>query len=122
LAKRILLVDDSDDLRSFLIIMLQSYGYETIEAITGKEALEKAISEKPDLILMDIGLPDITGVDAAKTIKENPITANIPIIAYTAFPSRKWKQATLNAGIVKCLEKPFSLEILKETIEKFILS
>jgi len=122
LAKRILLVDDSDDLRSFLIIMLQSYGYETIEAVTGKEAVEKAISGTPDLILMDISLPDITGVDAAKTIKENPITANIPIIAYTAFPSRKWKQAALNAGIVKYLEKPVSVDILKETIEKFILS
>lgn len=119
---KVLLVDDSDDLRSILIILLKFYRYETIEAVTGKEAVEKAISGTPDLILMDICLPDITGVDVAKTIKQNPITANIPIIAYTALPSRIWKQAALNAGIVKYLEKPISVEILKQTIEKFILS
>jgi PleD family two-component response regulator len=83
MAKRILVVEDVDDSRSILVMILQRFcGYETIEA-TGTEAVEKALSEKPDLILMDLGLPDITGVDAAKALKGNLSTAHIPIVAHT---------------------------------------
>ena len=70
MAKRILVVEDVEDSRAILVLILQRYcGYETIEAVTGMEAIEKAIAEKPDLIVMDLGLPDITGVDAAKHSK-----------------------------------------------------
>jgi two-component system, OmpR family, alkaline phosphatase synthesis response regulator PhoP len=75
-AGRILVVDDSDDMRSFLVLLLErSGGYETLEAATGEEAVEKAISRRPDLILMDIRLPDISGVDATEAIKNNPSAA-----------------------------------------------
>ena len=122
MANRILVVEDNDDSRSMFVIILQRfYGYETIEAATGSEAVEKAIAEKPDLILMDLGLPDISGVDAAKAVKKNPTTEHIPIIAYTAWPSRIWKTKALNAGMVDYLEKPVHMELIKETIEKFIL-
>ena len=81
MAKRILVVEDVEDSRSILVMILQRFcGYETIE---GTEAVEKALSEKPDLILMDLGLPDITGVDAAKALKGNLSTAHIPIVAHT---------------------------------------
>ncbi len=67
--KRILVVDDSDDSRSILgVILHRSWGYETIEAATGTEAVKKALSEKPDLIIMDLGLPGISGVDANRKI------------------------------------------------------
>ena len=65
-ARRILVVDDNDDVRYILVVLLErSGGYETLEAVTGQEAVEKAISGRPDLILMDIRLPDISGVDEA---------------------------------------------------------
>ena len=80
--KRILIVDDSHESRSILgVILHRSWGYETIEATTGTEAVKKAIAEKPDLIIMDLGLPGISGVDATKAIKDNSTTAHIPIIA-----------------------------------------
>ena len=120
-AARILVVDDSDDVRSFLVLLLErSGGYETLEAGTGVEAVEKAISEKPDLILMDIRLPDISGFDATEAIKNNPGAAQIPIVAFSALFSVEWKQKALKAGMVAYLQKPIKLQLLMETIQKFI--
>ena len=120
-AARILVVDDSDDVRSFLVLLLErSGGYETLEAGTGVEAVEKAISEKPDLILMDIKLPDISGFDATEAIKSNPGAAQIPIVAFSALFSVEWKQKALKAGMAAYLQKPIKLQLLMETIQKFI--
>jgi CheY-like chemotaxis protein len=120
-AGRILVVDDSDDVRSFLVLLLErSGGYETLEAATGEEAVEKAISQRPDLILMDIRLPGISGVGATEAIKNNPSAAQIPIIAFSALLSVEWKQQALKAGMVAYLQKPVTLKILMETIQKLI--
>jgi CheY-like chemotaxis protein len=120
-AGTVLVVDDSDDVRSFLVLLLErSGGYETLEAATGEEAVEKAISRRPDLILMDIRLPGISGVDATEAIKNNPSAAQIPIIAFSALLSVEWKQQALKAGMVAYLQKPVTLKILMETIQKFI--
>ena len=120
-AGRVLVVDDSDDVRSFLVLLLErSGGYETLEAATGEEAVEKAISRRPDLILMDIRLPGISGVAATEAIKNNPSAAQIPIIAFSALLSVEWKQKALKAGMVAYLQKPVALKILMETIQKFI--
>jgi CheY-like chemotaxis protein len=119
-AGRILVVDDSGDVRSFLTRFLERSGYETLEASTGEDAVEKAISEKPDLILMDIRLPDINGFDATEVIKNNPIAAQIPIIAFSALLSVEWKQKALKVGMVAYLQKPTNLLLLLETIQKFI--
>jgi two-component system, cell cycle response regulator DivK len=121
MTKRILVVEDRDDSRTILVTMLSRLcGYETIAAANGTEAIEKAISEKPDLILMDLDLPDISGIDAARAVKGNPNTAHIPIIAQTAWNSRQWKTKVLKIGMVDYLEKPVSIELIKATIEKFI--
>ena len=121
MTKRILVVEDRDDSRTILVTILQRFcGYETIEAANGKEAIEKAVAEKPDLILMDLDLPEISGIDAARAVKENPETAHIPIIAQTAWSSRQWKSKVLQVGMVDYLEKPVSLELIKATIERFI--
>ncbi|HEX4988317.1 MAG TPA: response regulator [Candidatus Binatia bacterium] len=122
MSNRILVVEDRDDLRTILVSILRRFcGYETIEAANGAEAIEKAVAEKPDLILMDLDLPDISGIDAAKAVKENPNTAHIPIVAQTAWSSRQWKGKVLKIGMVDYLEKPVSMELMKATIEKFIL-
>jgi two-component system, cell cycle response regulator DivK len=120
---RILVVDDNNDVRHILLVLLErSGGYETLEAATGQEAVEKAISGRPDLILMDIRLPDISGVDATKAIKNNPRTEQIPIVAYSALPLVGWKQQAFQAGMVAYLQKPVNLKLLMETIQEFIPS
>ena len=119
--KRILIVDDSHESRSILDVMLHRvWGYETIEATTGTEAVKKAITEQPDLIIMDLGLPGISGVDATKAIKDNSATAHIPIIAHTVWPADSCKEQALNAGMVDYLEKPVPMALMKTTIEKFV--
>jgi CheY-like chemotaxis protein len=121
MANRILIVEDVEDSRAILVVILQRYcGYETIEAATGTEAIQKALSEKPDLIVMDLGLPDLDGVDAAKALKANPTTAHVPIIAHTAWSPAKWRETALSAGMVEYLEKPVPKELMKETIERYI--
>jgi two-component system, cell cycle response regulator DivK len=122
MSNRILVVEDRDDLRTILVAILKRFcGYEAIEAVNGAEAIKKAIFEKPDLILMDLDLPDISGIDAAKAVKENPNTAHIPIVAQSAWSSRQWKGKVLRIGMVDYLEKPVSMELMKATIERFIL-
>lgn len=122
MSKRILVVEDRDDLRTILVAILKRFcGYETIEAANGAEAIKKAEFEKPDLILMDLDLPDISGIDAAKAVKDNPNTAHIPIVAQSAWRSRQWKGKVLRMGMVDYLEKPVSMELMKATIERFIL-
>src|SRR5688572_14878161 len=86
MAKKILVVENDEDSQAILSINLQRFcGYETIEAGTGTETIQKAVVEGTDLIVMDLGLPDITGVEVAKALKENPNTAQIPIMARTAW-------------------------------------
>jgi two-component system cell cycle response regulator DivK len=119
---KVLVVDDYDDVRSFLVLLLQRHGgYDILEAATGVEAVEKAISARPDLIVIDISLPDISGIGVTTALKNNPSTAQIPIIIYSALPLLGWKEQALKAGAVAFLDKPVSLKLLMETIEKFIL-
>ena len=121
MAKRILIVEDNVDSRFILDVILRSIGYETIEAASGTQGVEKALIGSPDLILMDLGLPGMSGIDAARVIKNNPIVARIPIIAHSAWSPSQWKEEALKAGMVEYLEKPTSRELMKATIEKFLL-
>jgi two-component system, cell cycle response regulator DivK len=121
MAKRILIVEDYDASRSMLASFLQSIGYETIEATTGIQGLKKARSEKPHLVLMDLALPGITGIDAARALKEQATTADIPVIGYSALSSRYVRKQAFGAGMVEYLAKPVSLDLIKKTIERYIL-
>ena len=118
--KRILLVEDNKDSRSILVTMLRRFAYDTIEAANGIESIEKALAEKPDLVIMDLDLPGVSGIDAARVIKEAPSTAHIPIIAYTAWPPQTLKKQALSVGMVDYLQKPVSWEVIKATIEKYL--
>jgi two-component system cell cycle response regulator DivK len=119
MAKRILVVEDGVDLRTVVVAVLkQVCGYETVEAANGKEAVEMAVSEKPDLILMDVDLPDISGIDADRAVKSNPRTAHIPIIAQTGWASKQWKTVERRAWWL--IFKPVSVDLIISTIEEYI--
>lgn len=119
--KKILIVEDHKDSRDVLVVLLRYSGYQITEAGTGLQALEKARSEKPDLIVMDLQLPGMMGIEAAKILKEDQSTAHIPIIAYTALLNENLKEEALKVGMESFLEKPASMELLKQTIQKYIL-
>ena len=115
--KKILIVDDDLDMLNLYQAVLREV-FETIPATNGKEAVELAVAEVPDLILMDIMMPEMDGLQAAQLIRENPKTRSIPIIAVTALRSRKDKEKCLQSGCDDYIPKPFTFSLLFSHIEK----
>ncbi len=122
MAKTVLIVDDNDHLRDILASILRFSGYETVEAGTGGEAIRQALGAKPSLILLDLDLPDIRGLDVAKKMKATKAIAHIPIVACSASSGREWRDEALRAGMVEYLQKPIHFSAMKEIIDKFILT
>jgi len=102
----ILIVDDEQSIRRFLRVSLESQKYTIIEASTGQEALSKVVSEKPDIVVLDLGLPDMDGVEVARLIRQWTQT---PIIILSVRNSEKDKIAALDAGADDYLSKPFGV-------------
>ena len=122
MAKRILIVDDNEHLRQILSSILRFSGYEISEAGTGTQAIEKAVSAKPNLILLDLNLPDMTGADVSKAICKDQRTAGIPIVGCSAYLGLEWRKVALRAGMVDYLEKPISVAAIEAVVEQLILS
>ena len=102
--ERVLIVDDEQSISLFLNLTLTSQGYETIEAASGKEALTKAAAQKPDIMILDLGLPDIDGTEVTRLLRE---WTQIPIIILSVRGSEKDKIAALDLGADDYLTKPF---------------
>jgi two-component system, OmpR family, KDP operon response regulator KdpE len=101
----ILIVDDEEAIRQFLSVTIESQGYEVMEAASGKEALAMVSSQHPDLIILDLVLPDIDGVEITRRLRR---WTQIPIIILSVKGSEKDKIAALDAGVDDYLTKPFS--------------
>ncbi len=102
---RILVVDDEKAIRRFLKASLSSYGYNVFESATGKEALERSVSSHPDAIILDLGLPDIDGIEVTREIRKR---SKMPIIILSVREEAMDKVAALDAGADDYLTKPFS--------------
>jgi two-component system, cell cycle response regulator DivK len=99
-------------------LFVTQIGYHPIKARNSKEALTLAEAEEPDLIFMDMGLPDADGAETTAILKQNPKTSHIPVVALTAWMSVLWEEKASKVGITTYLIKPVSLQMLKETIEE----
>jgi two-component system cell cycle response regulator DivK len=117
--KKILIVEDHHDCREILGLFVTKIGHQPIKACDSKEAITFAEAECPDLIFMDLALPDVDGVKTTAILKQNPKTSQIPVVALTAWISELWRKKALKAGMVGYLLKPVSLQTLKETIEEY---
>jgi two-component system, cell cycle response regulator DivK len=117
---KVLIVEDHPDMREVLRLFLESLYYVPVLASHGKEGMEKAISEKPKLILMDIRMPVMDGWQAAKALRANPDTSKIPILATTALFRPHELTACLEAGCDGYLIKPFGLRDLQRKIREMI--
>ncbi len=106
--KKILIVEDDLDIVDLLQSQVKALGYDSIVAGNGKQAVDMATSQLPHLILMDIMLPVMDGLDATRQIRQNPNTSSIPIIAITALSSRRDKEKCLQSGCDDYLSKPFT--------------
>ncbi|MGH8544694.1 MAG: response regulator [Gammaproteobacteria bacterium] len=118
--KRILVVEDHRDTLEVLEYELEFLGYETLVATNGFEAVELAGSENPDLIIMDMMLPKLNGLEATFQIRSNPKTQFIPILAATAKAMPGDREVFLKAGCAGYIAKPFSHVELGQAIEKIL--
>ena len=118
MAKTILIVEDDTKNMTLFRDLLQVSGYSTILASGGKEGIELAKAKKPDLILMDIQMPGMDGLEATRILKADATTSNVPVIALTAYAMKGDKERILEAGCDGYLAKPINTdEFLKEVAE-----
>jgi two-component system, cell cycle response regulator DivK len=121
--KRILIVEDNPDSRELLVLWLRRSGYEIAEAATGLDAIDQAHLTRPDLIIMDLGLPEITGDEATARLKADPSTRDIPVIVNTAFPKGAPPvERALAVGAAEILYKPTDLKALLEVVHRYLSS
>ncbi len=117
---KILLVEDDTIQIELIRKHLEPIGYVILVAKNGQEGIKLALKEKPDLILMDMIMPGMHGLEATIKLKENPLTEAIPIMALTIMSSPKFVQECYRAGIVGYLKKPFDLKVLLESVERIV--
>jgi len=118
--KKILLVEDNPATIDVIQKELEFLGYESVVAEDGKEGVEKASSYLPDLIIMDISLPKMDGLEASTAIRKNPKTQTIPILAATARALPGDKEKCLQAGCDDYIAKPFTHRELGAVIKKLL--
>jgi CheY-like chemotaxis protein len=116
--RTILIVEDFDDTRLMMKLWLTRSGYRVIEAQTGEEAVARAQSELPDLIIMDVMMPGLNGLDATRRIRQYQPLRNTPIVAVSAYGAEKYRRIALDAGCNEYVSTPFEPEALKELIRK----
>ena len=115
--KKILVVDDDADLVELVSFNLRKAGLSIATAVNGVEALNKARTVRPDLILLDLMLPELDGFAVCEILRRDPLTATIPIIMLTALSSELGRLAGLDCGATDYLTKPFSPKILVARVE-----
>ena len=118
--KKVLVVEDNADWRQLLTIVIKRLGYEVVLAGTGTEALEQADATRPQLILMDLGLPGMGGDEATVRIKADPATSRIPIVIQTAFGASAAAQRALKAGAAELMQKPINITNIQKLVEKYL--
>jgi len=118
--KTVLIVEDNELNMKLFHDLLEAHGYETLQTRDGIDALKLAREHKPDLILMDIQLPEVSGLEVAKWIKEDDALKAIPIIAVTAFAMKGDEEKIKQGGCEAYIAKPISVARFLETVEHFL--
>ena len=116
----VLIVEDNDKNMKLARDVLQVKGYQTLEAVTGEQGVELAKEKTPDLVLMDIQLPGISGIEAFKQLRADPRTARIPVVALTASVTPTDRSQITAAGFDAFVSKPISLKEFLDTVKRLV--
>ena len=116
----ILVVDDAVDNLAMISLALQQQGYKVVTAGNGEDAISVATQTNPNLILMDINLPELDGLGATRRIRENEALRDVPVIAVTAFSTEGFQRAAYDAGISGYLTKPIDLDRMNQLIARLL--
>lgn len=120
MSKTALIVEDNELNMKLFHDLLEAQGYNTLQTKDGREALQLAREHHPDLILMDIQLPEVSGLEVTKWIKEDDKLRDIPVIAVTAFAMKGDEEKIRQGGCEAYIAKPISVSEFLETVQKFI--
>ena len=120
MSKRILYIEDNPENRMLMRRVLMAEGYIIEEAVDGQSGMQKAAESPPDLILMDINLPEIDGYEVTARLKQLPNMLGVPIIAVTANVMKGDREKTLAAGCDGYIQKPIDIDLLPGQIERFL--
>lgn len=126
MAKKILVVDSNDDFRTALREFIKSLGHEVFEAGTGLEAIDKACTLHPDLIMMDVRLPGMNGDEVTAQLKKKMSTRNIPVVINTGWTTNcnveERIERALNAGASEVLYKPLQFPMLRNVLRTYLVA
>ncbi|WAC06449.1 MAG: response regulator [Thermodesulfobacteriota bacterium] len=117
---KILLADDTRLNRELAKDLLEMEGYQIIEAISGSECIDKARQNKPDIILLDIELPDMSGLEVIKVIKKDAEINSIPVVAFTGYNRNEEGENFLAAGFAGFISKPFDIKKFTQMVAEFL--
>lgn len=120
MSKKILIVEDNELNMKLFNDLLQANGYETVQTMDGRDAMSLAREHRPDLILMDIQLPEISGLEVTKMMKADDDLRDIPVVAVTAFAMKGDEEKIRQGGCEGYIAKPISVPTFLETITKFL--
>ena len=118
--KKVLVVEDHPDMREVLIWQMERMGFSVIPASHGKDGVEKALKERPHLVIMDIMMPGMDGRETARALRSDPDTRDIPILAVTALYRESDLKSCIEAGCNDYIVKPFTFQQLQEKVQEFI--
>jgi two-component system, cell cycle response regulator DivK len=116
--ERVLIVEDNEKNTKLFRDVLSAKGYRTLEATSGEQAIELAVEHAPDLVLMDVRLPGIDGVEALRQLRSNERTSSIPVLAVTAQAMRGDRERFLAAGFDGYVPKPVDITALVDTVSE----
>jgi two-component system cell cycle response regulator DivK len=116
----ILIVDDFDDTRLLLRTWLRKKGYRVVEAANGNEAIAKALDAAPDLIIMDVEMPELDGLSATRQIRKLKNSGELPIVAVSAYGADLFREQALEAGCNEYMSTPFEPDELEKLIRSLI--
>jgi CheY-like chemotaxis protein len=119
MSAKILVVEDNEGAREMLCLMLRGSGFKVVEAVNGEAGFNKAKDERPDLIITDLSMPILDGVDMIKLIRKSSDFDAVPIVALTAYQGEMINQA-IKAGADRALQKPIDMDYLINTIEHLV--
>ncbi len=120
MSKKVLIVEDNELNMKLFNDLLEAHGYQTVQTRSGLEATGLARTHRPDLILMDIQLPEVSGLQVTQWIKEDPDLKHIPVIAITAFAMKGDEEKIRQGGCEAYLSKPISVVKFLETVKNYI--
>ncbi len=120
MSKTILIVEDNELNMRLFTDLLQAHGYGTVQSVDGSDAIDLARENKPDLIIMDIQLPGLSGVEITKMLKADQDLQHIPVIAVTAFAMKGDQEKIMEAGFAAYIAKPISVPSFLESVNKFL--